>query len=661
MELALMAMLVLAVSGLLALLIPAGTRAGRGVAAAGLVAGAVLGMIPAVGVLANGGGTEWRLAWNVPYGSLSFGLDPLTALFLIPVLVLSALAGVFAWGTAKTADERGGAGFAACQLNLLAASLFLVLTARNALLFLFAWELTSLAAFFLVVRGDRDAGARRAGWINLTAAHVGAACLLPMFLVLGGEVGSLDFVDFIPIEGNAALNNSLFLLALAGFGIRAGFFPLHVWVPDAHSAAPGHVSAVIAGAMVPTGLYGLLRVLTFLGTPPLWWGWLLAGIGVCSALFGMLFAVGQHDLRRLLAYGSVGNVGIMGIGIGLAVLGQAAGMPAFAGLALAAAFLHMLNHAAFQGLLFLGADAVVQTTGTRQMDRLGGLLRRMPWTGAFFLTGAASVTVLPPFNGFASEFLVYLTALHGITGDIAAGIFVPCLAVIGALALAGGLAAAVFAKAAGGVFLGEPRTPAAGQARETGLWKLVPMALLAAACAIGGFAAVLLLPVLGDVAALWLSEDSLPGLETVGTLVLRIQAMAAMILLLVLILWAGVRTIRRRPPPELEVRPGTWDCGYAAPTPRMQYTPTSFTQPLVLLFQGLLRTSRTVKAPRGVFAGPASASSANPDVVQQSWFRPLFRQVALRLGAFRLIQHGSVHLYILYIALTLIVLLFWKL
>ena len=270
----------------------------------------------------------------------------------------------------------------------------------------------SLASFFLVMFDDEKESVRRAGWIYLVAMHLGTAFLLAMFLLLGQE---RRLAGFRAALGRARRRSGvLFLLAVVGFGTKAGFIPLHVWLPEAHPAAPSHVSAVMSGVMIKTGIYGLLRMLTLLGPPPAWWGWTLLGIGVVSGVLGVLFALAQHDLKRLLAYHSVENIGIIALGLGVGLLGISYGNPTMAALGFAGGLLHVVNHAVFKSLLFLGAGSVLHATGTGEIDRLGGLLKRMPVTGATFLVGAAAISGLPPLNGFVSEFLIYLGALAGL-------------------------------------------------------------------------------------------------------------------------------------------------------------------------------------------------------------------------------------------------------
>jgi len=287
----------------------------------------------------------------------------------------------------------------------------LVVVARNGVLFLMSWELMSLASFFLVTLEDEKESVRRAGWIYLIAMHLGTAFLLAMFLLLGQNAASLDFER---LSTAAAPSGVFFLLAVIGFGTKAGFIPMHVWLPEAHPAAPSHVSAVMSGVMIKTGIYGLLRILTLLGPPAAWWGWTLVAIGIVSGILGVLYALAQHDLKRLLAYHSVENIGIIALGLGIGVLGISYSNPMMAALGFTGGLLHVVNHALFKSLLFLGAGSVLHATGTGELDRLGGLLKRMPVTGTTFLIGAVAISGLPPLNGFVSEFLIYLGVIAGL-------------------------------------------------------------------------------------------------------------------------------------------------------------------------------------------------------------------------------------------------------
>ena len=298
----------------------------------------------------------------------------------MPLFLLSAVAAVYGSEYLQVYREQKHLGASWFFFNGLVASMTLVVIARNGILFLMAWEVMALASFFLVTFEDEQPSVRQAGWIYLVATHIGTAFLLALFILLGQERGSLDFDQFTVSAGPGLL----FLLAVIGFGTKAGFMPLHVWLPEAHPAAPTHVSALMSGVMIKTGIYGLVRVLTLLGPPPMWWGWVLCGIGLCSGILGVLFALAQPDLKRVLAYSSVENVGVITLGLGLGLIGVSVGDPSLAVLGFAGGLLHVVNHALFKGLLFLGAGAVMHGAGTRDMSQLGGLLKRMPWTGCFF-------------------------------------------------------------------------------------------------------------------------------------------------------------------------------------------------------------------------------------------------------------------------------------
>jgi formate hydrogenlyase subunit 3/multisubunit Na+/H+ antiporter MnhD subunit len=451
-------------------------------------------------------------------------------------------------------------------------------------------------------------------------------------------------------------------LAVVGFGTKAGFVPLHVWLPEAHPAAPSHVSAVMSGVMIKTGIYGLVRLLVLLGPPAAWWGWLLVGIGVTSGILGVLFALAQHDLKRLLAYHSVENIGIITLGLGLGTVGLAAGMPALAAFGFGGGLLHVLNHALFKGLLFLGAGCVLHAAGTRELDRLGGLLRRMPWTGACFLVGAAAISGLPPLNGFVSEFLIYLGAFRGaLDATGAVTVIVTALATIGALALIGGLAAACFTKAFGIVFLGEPRTAAAEAAHEAGPAMRWPMVGLAAACvAIGLFPAVAIRVVLPSLRLLTREFAPLAAaaLAEMGHSVGTIGAGALLLVAGICLAALVRRRLFRGRAVETTV---TWDCGYARPTARMQYTASSFAQPLTSLFRLILRTETHARPLAGVFPREAALVTETPDAFREAFFRPAFAAIGRTLERFRLLQHGRIQLYVLYVVITLIALIAWKL
>jgi hydrogenase-4 component B len=646
----------LVVGGLAALLAQGSPRWSTFLGVGGAVTGCVVGVIPAGCILLREPLRSLRVPWDVPYGAFFVQIDALSAFFLLPIFGLSALAALYGAEYMLAYRDEKSVGASWFFFDLLVASMAMVVVARNAVLFLVAWELMALASFFLVTFRDEEENVRAAGWIYLVATHFGTACLLALFVLLGRGTGSLDFDRFTAASGVGPL----FILAVVGFGTKAGVMPFHVWLPEAHPAAPSHVSAVMSGVMIKTGIYGLVRTLTFLGPLPAWAGWLLIGVGATSGVLGVLSALAQHDLKRLLAYHSVENIGIITLGLGLGLVGLHVGSSSLAVLGFAGGLLHVLNHAVFKGLLFLGAGSVFHATGTRDLEELGGLLKRMPWTGLTFLIGAMAISGLPPLNGFVSEFLLYLGAFGAATSPVTQGA-VPALVVIAALALIGGLAVACFTKAFGIVFLGEPRGEHAAHAHEAGHAMRIPMQTLAAACLLIGMLSPVvvraLAPLLEQVTGLPPERVGLEVAQAAGTLG-SITMCALGLVALAAVLTALRRSVLSR---RLVNQAATWDCGYVQPTPRMQYTASSFAQPLTDLFGPLLATRRRVSPPEGLFPRAASFSTDAPDACREHLYRPAFNGIGRTLSAFRWLQHGRVQLYVLYIGLTLLVLLVWKL
>jgi formate hydrogenlyase subunit 3/multisubunit Na+/H+ antiporter MnhD subunit len=668
MVLILTAVVLLILCGAAALVFRSSSALAPRIGVAGPVLACIVGLIPAIRVLSGAAIDPIRLRWDMPLGSFSIGMDSLSAFFLLPILALGALAAIYGFGYLKPYLERKSPGVSWFQFNMLVASMVMVVLARNALLFLVAWEVMSLTSFFLVAFENEKSEVRKASWTYMIATHIGTAFLFVMFLLLGQSADSLEFGSL----GNLTphLSGVCFVLAVIGFGTKAGIIPSHVWLPEAHPAAPSHVSALMSGVMIKTGIYGIVRVLDFLGPAPMWWGWGLIAIGLLSGVLGVLFALAQHDLKRLLAYHSVENIGIIVMGIGVGVLGLSAGSPTLTFFGFAGGLLHVLNHAMFKGLLFMGAGAVAHAAHTREIDHLGGLLKRMPWTGAAFLTGAVAISGLPPLNGFVSEFLIYLGSFKGAAGGAASlggGIAVALLFVIAGLALIGGLATACFTKAFGMVFLGEPRSEHPGHAQEAGRSMVVPMVVLAAGCFAIGLLGFLPIQAMPGVIAGFSAATVGGGFDPAA---IRTEALAASGYLkaialgacLILLLTGLIALLRRWLLSGRTVeKAGTWDCGYAAPTARMQYTASSFAQPILDFFNVFQSGWKRLKAPRGYFPVTASFETEALDTSQEKVYRPLFEAIERFLSKLRVMQHGRIQLYVLYIVLTLAFLIAWKL
>jgi hydrogenase-4 component B len=644
------AIVLAAASGLPAFCLARSSGWGQRIATSMIGGSAIIGLTGAsLGLRAAEEGAS-LLGWP-PAGDSAIGVDALSVFFLVPIFLIAALGSIY--GLDYWPQHRHPANGRKLQLfwGLLVAGMALLVVSRHAMAFLLGWEVMALAAFFLISTEDHRAECRQSGWIYLIATHVGTLCLFAMFALWRAATGSYTLRPLAADAIDLAVMNGLFFLALLGFGLKAGIMPLHFWLPGAHANAPSHVSALLSGVMIKMGIYGLFRMLSLLAAPPAFWGGLILALGAVSGLLGVLFALGQHDLKRLLAYHSVENIGIILMGLGLAILGRSNEQPEWVVLGLAGSLLHVWNHGLFKSLLFLCAGSVVHATHTREIDRLGGLAKSMPWTAAMFLLGAVAICGLPPLNGFVSELFVYLGLLSSIIsvgeGGSAAVVAVPVLAMIGALAVA------CFVKVHGAVFLGSPRTDAAARAHESPITMKVPMGVLAACCVLIGLAPALVTPVL-DAVIVSATPELRSGAMSVATLA-PLQAVSVMAAVLLALVAAPTIILARLG--RGAARVGTWDCGYAEPTSRMQYTASSFAQTLVGLFGWVLRPHTRPPSVRGLFPAPTQMSSHVDDVVLDRWLMPASRDVERRFGWFRRFQQGLTQHYVLYILLTVIVML----
>jgi formate hydrogenlyase subunit 3/multisubunit Na+/H+ antiporter MnhD subunit len=618
-----------------------------GVPAVLLGLGALAGLACAAGVLWSGVPLQLALPAS-PLGSLGhLRLDALGAFFLVPVLLLPACGSVYAlayWG-----EHREHARRLRLLYGVTTAFLVLLVAADHALTFLLAWEGMAATAFFLVITEDREPATLRAAWLYLATTHVGTLCLFGAFALLAEHTGTFTFGALPPAFAASPRGTATFLLFLAGFGLKAGVMPLHFWLPPAHAAAPSHVSSFMSGIFIKMGILGLVRFLLWVPLAPLWWGALLVVLGAVSGILGVAAALGQHDLKRLLAYHSVENIGIILLGLGLGLLGRSLGQPAMAALGFAGALLHVLNHSLFKGLLFLGAGAIIHATGLRDLDHMGGLARAMPFTSGAFLTGAWAICGLPPLNGFVSEWLIYLAAFRGLTLGHSAWSALS----LGVLALIGALAAACFAKVYGVVFLGQSRSAHASGAREVPRAMLAPMGLLAGACVLLGLAPVLVAPALARVVQGLAAAPAPPDLAALGHLAI-LSCLALPLLLLAWLLWRWGRMA-----PGTQAGVPTWDCGYTAAGPRVQYTASSFGDGLVSSLSWVLLPRYHWPRVRGLFPQPQRYRSTLPDPVLDRLAAPGLAMTARALGFLRFFQSGHLHLYLLYILLTLVALLLW--
>ncbi|MBU3914753.1 hydrogenase, partial [bacterium] len=495
----------------------------------------------------------------------------------------------------------------------------------------------------------REEANRKAGYLYLVFSQIGAMFIMMAFGLIYGHTGDFSFT--LNGEIPESIKILVFVLGFVGFGSKAGVFPFHIWLPHAHPAAPSHVSAVMSGVMIKTGIYGILRLYSILDlhTPVI--GNIVLVFGMITGILGVVYAMGQHDLKRLLAYSSVENIGIILIGIGLGMVGVAYNNPLMATLGFAGGLLHVFNHALFKSLLFMGAGMVLHKTGTRSIDMLGGLLKKMKVTGVTFLIGSLAISGLPPFNGFVSEFFVYLGGFNGISMEKTP--FVLSLLAIISLAIIGGLALACFTKVVGVVFQGEPRSKSAENVNEDGMTMKISMGILAALCALMGvFPEMVTRMSIKAVSALGpgYSDISLsPFIEMTG----NITRYAAVFLAVFLVIFA-IRTLLYKG--KKITQSGTWGCGFTQPTVKMQYTGSSYTASILELFKPFAPLKEDHPVIKGRLPAKTRYHSRIEDIAELHLDK-IVRPILFLFDKLRWIQHGDIHLYIGYILLTIILLL----
>lgn len=623
----------------------------------------------ASGILYRGVGVATSFETAFPLLTISLHIDGLSAFFLLIIGVVSALASFYGVGYRKQSGGHYRSETFGFFYALFLAGLFLVPVANQALFFLIAWEVMSLASYFLVVIERHESENVRAGLLYLLMTHFGTMCISLSFLLVQRETGSLDFDLWRTSIGSidAITLGWIYGLALLGFGTKAGIIPVHIWLPEAHPAAPSHVSALMSGVMLKTPIYMLIRFFfDFFPGAPMEWGLIILIIASVSALLGVLYALSEHDLKRLLAYHSVENIGIILLGFGSAVVAIGYGKEDLAFFGLAAALYHTMNHALFKSLLFLGAGSVVSAVRTRNMELYGGLMKVLPWTGFFFLVGSMAISALPPLNGFASEWLTFQSLFIGVSSPsiLVKSVFIGSIA---ALALTGGLAAACFVKAFGITFLARPRSDAAGCAKESSLFMLIPMGVLAfltvvlgvfSTTVIAGLVGVVgsIAPVNGDPLhfAFWEFIENRVVFSTVLPLEwVAIGLIVALALSIVLVEWYT----RKRS----VVIDRTWDCGEDL-NARTEITSTSFSRSLMTIFRGILRPTRQTDVEYRDDASRYFITSRTVITTYADLYRDyLYRPVRFVLGWIgdktKLVQTGNINTYLLYIFLTLIILL----
>lgn len=613
--------------------------------------GCGLGLIATTLVLLKQEDAVLILPWQlVPDAVLAFKMDALSAIFLFPAIIVTAAGSLYGTGYWSVTEKAGSGAWLRFFYPILAGAILLLLCSNNVFLFLANWEIMALAGYFLIITERDKEEAHKAGFIYLVATHTGTLALFGTFALLMHMAPG----DYLPaaasLAGKGGLASSVFLLALFGFGFKAGLIPLHIWLPGAHANAPSNVSALMSGVMIKMGIYGLVRVTSFFDIPPLWWGETILTIGLISAIFGVVLAIAQHDIKRLLAYHSVENIGIILLGLGIALVGRSSHNENMVVLGLAGALLHVINHGIFKALLFLSAGSMIHKTGTRTLMHYGGLLKSMPYTGFFFLMGAVAICGLPPLNGFVSEWLVYLGIFSNLQGSS------PTFALLAApgLAMTGGLAVLCFTKVFGLSFLGEPRTdfPIKSDSPRSMIWA---MALLFLCCLWIGVAPATLVPFLQKSVRAWTGTSvntPLSALVSAGYISWSALSLLLVVLFLTIILQLkkAHKQIRRH---------NTWGCGFTLAVPRVQYTTSSFAQIISDFFGWFLQTEKKGEKPEGILPGNrAACKSHTPDALLDILLLPSlvkFQNIAVSVR--QILQNGIIGYYLLYIVLTVCILL----
>ncbi|MBI9076426.1 MAG: hydrogenase [Desulfatibacillum sp.] len=579
---------------------------------------------------------------------IALQMDAMAAFFLIPIFFICPLATLYSFHYMHHEKQSGKTAISYFFSAVLFVSMALLTTANNMLTFALAWEIMSLSSFFLVVFDFRNKETRKAGYLYFIFAQAGALFLFAAFAVIYSQTGTLSFDSISAMPENMKL--IAFVLAFMGLGSKAGVFPLHIWLPHAHPAAPSPVSAVMSGVMIKMGIFGIIRFYMLLAPAGEIYGQIILVAGMISGILGVVYALGVHDIKRLLAYSSVENIGIILLGLGLGMLGVATGNSTMAAFGFAGGLLHVFNHSIFKSLLFMGAGSVIHKAGTGKINELGGLMKTMPVTGKTFLVGAVSISGLPPFNGFVSEFLIYYGAFYGLAHG--SSFLLPMLTII-SLAVIGGLAASCFTKLVGVAFLGEPRTENAAKASECGIAMRISMVVLALSCIVVGvfpepfvhivFRVVSGLPIAATVSPT-VFIDLVRNISLVAVLFLGILGIT---MLLRKGLYSG-KPMAKGP---------TWGCGFTQPTVRMQYTGTSYAMSIVGFFRPFIHSENVYSGIQKIFPGKTTYKTKVSDRAESAILETVVKPVFWVLDKLRWIQHGEIQLYIAYIVLAIVILL----
>ncbi len=605
---------------------------------------------------------------NLLSGQL-FLFDPLAIFFLVVIALVAFPSAVFSIGYLREYSPKRKI-LAWALLAVFILSMCLTVMSGSLFLFLIFWELMSLSSYFLVIFDFKHEKSVQAGTIYLVMTHAGTACLMAAFFILYSHAGSFDYAVVKEAASllTPQIRSTIFLLLFIGFAAKAGVVPLHIWLPYAHPQAPSHISSIMSGVMIKIAIYGMIRFfVTLLGPGAVWWGALIVVFGVISCLVGVIYALMEHDLKKLLAYHSIENIGIILLGLGLSIFFLNMNMPYLAVFSLIAGLYHLVNHAIFKGLLFLGAGSVYKATGTMDIEKLGGLIKNMPQTAACFLAGAMAISALPPLNGFVSEWLMLQTFFLGAV-KAAGGIKIFLGICAAMLALTGGLAAACFVKAFGITFLALPRSSQARDAKEASLSMRVSMFFLSLLTVIFGLAAFFIIKILAKVAGASAGIDIGAMTFSINNFVLSPMkekqiylSVPLLALALIALGIAGFIVYRFFGGEKADARK-TWDCGYYKLNSRNEYTATAFSKPFRIAFSFfLLPYRKTEKIRESFYHIKSFAYETRTTMIFKKYiYRPILALLFKSAKSMRRIQPGSIHLYLSYIFAAVLLLIIFR-
>lgn len=613
-----------------------------------LLSGTALISIPAVNVLFTGKILEKIFCLPEPVGKVSLVIDPLSAFFVLVISLMSFLGVIYSAGYIEPyLNKNKNISSHFLFLSILISSMLGVVTVQNALFFLIIWEIMSLSSFFLVIFEDEDKEVLSAGINYLIYMHISVIFIILGFILLYIKSGSLEFNSFkIILESNIKFANIVFILLFTGFGIKAGFVPFHNWLPRAHPAAPAHISGIMSGVMIKTGVYGILRILTLLSIPTKEIAYFILIISVMTALFGILYATAQKDIKKLLAYSSIENIGIIGTGIGVGMLGLVYKNNLMALLGFAGAILHILNHSIFKEILFFCTGSVYKQTHIKNMEQLGGLTKKMPFTAALFLAGAISISALPPFNGFISEFLIYIALLKGFAIKNIYTLVVFAIS-IASLAFAGTIALLCFTKVFSITFSGMARSEKSQAVKEdVSVIMLFPIVILAVLMLLIGLFPQFAVKIILNPAMFLINNNQALNQVYIPLSLLKSVSMASFAFILAIIAIFGIRRLilKNR---KIEVQ-NTWSCGYKAVNNRMQYTASSYSSPFLSVLAPFFIKCFAIKKPKELFPKEAHFKLNIKDIEEFYVINPVVKANERLLSKFQWIQGGNTQQYILY-------------